>query len=91
MIIYFVNAANRETMDLYLKSWGASLRPMIKIATYDRLPALPTLPAGTYIFSDLERMNPIQRALATEVWNQLSAAGPNVRLLNHPAQALGRL
>jgi hypothetical protein len=64
---------------------------MIKIATYDRLPAMPTLPAGTYIFSDLERMNPIQRALATEVWNQLSAAGPNVRLLNHPAQALGRL
>ena len=90
MITYFVTAAHRYTMDIYLQSWGAALRPIIKVHNYGQLAEMEWLPGGTYIVSDLERLTHYQRALAAEVWNQLQAAAPNVRLLNHPTQVVLR-
>jgi hypothetical protein len=90
MITYFVTPAHRYTMDTYLETWGAELRAMIQVRGYHELAGTRWLPGGTYIFSDLERLTPALTLLAAEVWKQLEAAGPRVRLLNHPARTLRR-
>jgi hypothetical protein len=91
MITYFVTAAHRYTMDMYLDTWGFDLRKMIQVRAYSDLASLQWLPGGAYIFSDLERLTPALTLLAADLWNQLEAAGPNVRLLNHPGRALRRV
>jgi hypothetical protein len=90
MITYFVTPAHRYTMDTYLETWGAELRAMVQVRGYHELAGVRWLPGGTYIFSDLERLTPTLTLLAAEVWKQLEATGPNVRLLNHPERVLRR-
>jgi hypothetical protein len=91
VITYFVTQAHRYTMDTYLETWGADLRAMIQVRGYHELAGLQSLPGGTYIFSDLERLTPALALLAAEVWKQLQAAGSYVRLLNHPTRVLRRM
>jgi hypothetical protein len=90
MITYFVTTTHRYTMDRYLQTWGAALQPIIQVRNYGQLAQTQWLPGGTYIFSDLERLTSTQRAIATEVWQQLEAAGSSVRLFNHPTRVLQR-
>ncbi len=90
MITYFVTAAHRYTIDLYLESWGFDLRQMIQVRVYSDLAGVQSLPGGTYIFSDLERLTPAMTVLVADLWRQLEAAGPNVKLVNHPERALRR-
>jgi hypothetical protein len=77
-------------MDMYLDNWGADWRSMIQVRAYSELASLQWLPGGTYIFSDLERLTPALSLLVADLWTQLEAAGPSVRLLNHPLRALRR-
>lgn len=91
MITYFVTGAHRYTMDLYLDSYGADLRSVIQVRAYSDLASVQWLPGGTYIFSDLERLTPALSVLVADLWTQLEAAGPRVRLFNHPLRALRRL
>src|SRR5215469_18412612 len=91
MITYFVTGAHRYTMDMYLDSWGAELRSMFNVRAYSDLASAQWLPGGTYVFSDLERLTPALSALVADLWTQLEAAGPSVRLFNHPLRALRRI
>lgn len=91
MITYFVTGAHRYTMDMYLDAWGVALRPMIQVRPYSDLASIQSLPGGTYIFSDLERLTPGLSILVEDLWNQLAAAGSNVRLFNNPARVLRRV
>jgi hypothetical protein len=91
MITYFVTGAHRYTMDMYLGTWGADLRSMIQVRAYSDLASIQCLPGGTYIFSDLERLTTALSMLAADLWRQLEAAGPAVRLLNHPVRTLRRV
>ena len=90
MITYFVTGAHRYTMDLYLDSYGADLRSLIQVRTYSDLASVQWLPGGTYIFSDLERLTPALSVLVADLWTQLEAAGPAVRLFNHPLRVMRR-
>ena len=90
MITYFVTGDHRYTMDEYLDNWGDGWRSMIQIRAYSEFASLQWLPGGTYIFSDLERLTPALSRLVADVWAQLEAAGPSVRLLNHSLRALRR-
>ena len=90
MITYFVTAAHRYTIDLYLDSYGADLRSNIQVRAYSDLASVQALPGGTYIFTDLERLTPALSVLVADLWTQLEAAGPAVRLFNHPLRALRR-
>lgn len=90
MIFYLVTAQHGYTMESYLQNWGRMLAPRIQVLYYEKLPTIRRLPLGTYIFSDLERLSPWQRAAAAQVWDQLSKAGPGMRLLNHPLLASRR-
>lgn len=88
MIFYLATREQGFTVGDYLKSWGSSMAPLLKILAYEALPTI--LPRGTYIFSDLERLTSAQVAIAGEIWEQLSQAGDGIRLLNDPRRALRR-
>ncbi len=89
MIHYVVTAGNdRHTMRRFQRSWAGPLRDRIRIVAYERLPA--TASPGLYVFSDIERLRPGERAAAAEARVRLAAAGPAFRVLNDPARVLAR-
>ncbi len=90
MIYYIVTAKHSYTIGTYLASWGRSLVGLIRPISYEELLKREQLSGGTYIFSDLERLSPAQTEIAVQIWEQLSQAGPRVRLFNHPGRTLRR-
>jgi hypothetical protein len=88
MIYYLVTPKYEHTMHNYLAHWAPELQSRIKIVLYTDVLRARELPLGTYIFSDLERLLPVETEIATHVWEQLDAAG--ARLLNHPRRTLRR-
>jgi hypothetical protein len=90
MIYYLVTDRHHYTMRQYLQSWGRDLARAVQVVPYAALPRNRELPVGTYIFSDIERLNALQRPLVSGVWEQLARAGNAVRLLNHPTRSLRR-
>ena len=89
MIHVLTTAPHTYPVGDYLKSWAGPSHPKIKSLTYENLPTI--LPRGTYVFADLERLSPEQRALSAEVRRQLAAAGSEMRLLNDPERTLRRV
>ncbi len=65
-------------------------RDRIELATYRDAFRRPDWHSGAIVFSDLERLRPLEVSLATELWKRLSASGAPVRLLNHPTRSLLR-
>ncbi|MCE9592120.1 MAG: hypothetical protein K8S99_16560 [Planctomycetes bacterium] len=90
MIHYVVTAGHEGTITRFLREWAPRLAPRVRILYYESLPGLRHATPGTYIFSDLERLNPPQLRLAAEFHRRLAAAGPAFRLLNDPTQTLTR-
>ncbi len=88
MIYYLVTPKYEHTMHNYLAHWAPELQSHIKIVLYPDVLRARELPLGTYVFSDLERLLPVETEIATRVWEQLEAAG--ARLLNHPTRTLRR-
>ena len=89
MIFYVTSIANDKGM-AYIPLWGPTPASHMQFLLYDDFPRLRQLLPGTYIFADLEVLPPRYLQMAAEVWNQLSIAGPRVRLLNNPAKVLRR-
>ena len=92
MIYYLVTSQHSYTMRQYLRSWpsGQELARMVQVVPYSALPGNLDMPGGAYVFSDLERLGPRQRALAADVYERLASAGDAVRLHNHPLRSLRR-
>ncbi|HEX5131351.1 MAG TPA: hypothetical protein VFX92_02565 [Candidatus Krumholzibacteria bacterium] len=88
MIYYLATAGFTHTMETYLAHWCAGLSGNVRIVTYDEALRASSLPLGTYVFSDLERLLPTETEIAELVWDQLNIAG--ARLLNHPTRTLKR-
>jgi hypothetical protein len=89
VIRYLSTQQHQYTVLPYLHAWlGDSIRPLNPLP-YESLPYYGKLPAGTYIFSDLERLRADQRQAIVGLWSQLSMA-PNTQLLNHPSRYKGR-
>jgi len=90
-VIYHVAGADNDwTPKAYLKSWGRALAPTFRSIHTHQLAEVRELPVGTYLFTDLEKQTPRQRAIQGQVWDQLARGSDSVRLLNHPGLALGR-
>lgn len=89
-IYYLVSKGHQYTINRYLEHWGINLIPRLKLLVYEDLDRLTSLPLGTYIFSDIERLTPKQTEIAAEVWENLSSAGKDIRLLNHPNRSMRR-
>ena len=89
MIHYLACAGHdRHTMRRFRRWWAGPLADRIRIHAYERPPRAAE--PGLYIFSDLERLRPDERAAAAEAHARLSASGPAFRVLNDPARVLGR-
>lgn len=89
MIFYLVTGEGRHTIDAYLACWGQRLFRDIQPLTYASASRKRDLPPGTYIFSDIERLNG-RRDQATALWDRLHDAGDGYQLLNHPQRSLAR-
>lgn len=75
----------------FLADRGASLAPRYSILHYEDLPSRRVLPRGTYIFSALDQLRPAGLELVADLHDQLLAAAPETRVLNHPRKTLLRL
>ncbi len=88
MITYLATPGYTHPMERFVTHWDRDLAGKVHIRTYEEALRAEELPAGTYIFADIERLLAAEVEIATLVWNQLDAAG--ARMLNHPTRTLKR-
>lgn len=90
MINYVARALiGRRTMGTFLGVPEArDLRDRVRLVSIERVLIARRLPAGTWIFTDLDRCGPAERALLALVADRLCEAGH--RVLNHPRSVLQR-
>ena len=72
----------------YLGHWGRDLTPRMRLHTYEELPDREEFQAGTWLFTNLDELQPPVLALATALRDALSEAGFPV--LNDPRRVLFR-
>jgi len=89
MLYFIVQRGHDYTLRNFLDSWGRSVRDRIAILNYVDLAHATKLPAGTYVFTDHDRMTPPQVALASAVADTLMKHG--CPALSHPRATLGRV
>ncbi len=93
MITYFVTKRHGYTIGNYLKGWGRALAGRFRVVSYESLfRGLNKFEArpGTYIFSDIERLEPMMAELAVQAWRKISDLGDEARILNHPTRSMRR-
>jgi hypothetical protein len=71
-------------------SWWDSIRHLWWPSKPEKLPEGKTLPLGTYLFTDLERLSPYDATRASIAWSMLQSLGAGVRLINHPTRSMRR-
>jgi hypothetical protein len=86
MVIFFVTRPHHYTL---AEAVAAAPPGSVEAIYYDRAIVRKELPRVTYVFSDLDRLNPQQLKQAAELRRQLVQAG--CRVLNDPAVFVGRL
>jgi hypothetical protein len=86
MVIFFVTRPHHYTL---AEALAAAPSGSVEVIYYGRAFAAKQLPHATYVFSDLDRLNPPQIQYAAELRRQLVLAG--CRVLNDPASFVGRL
>ena len=73
----------------------ALLRPSgaddFSIISYNRLLGKISIPRGTYVFMDRERMDQWELRIFGQLYNHLKNAGPGYRVVNNPARMMNRL
>ena len=91
-MIYFVTP-RREAFAIrdFLAAWGAKLADRVLVMHYEEFANASALPPGGYVLSALDQLTPAGAERVAAIVEQLEAAGPRVRLLNHPRKTLQRL
>lgn len=90
MIHYLCYRRHSYTINKYLEFWGGDLNSRIRVLDYESLRTTRSLSAGTYLFSDIERLNPADERVAVRIWQALRDSGKPVRLVNHPTRSMRR-
>lgn len=88
MIFYLVTRGDRRTINRYRQSWGRPLHDRITPYPYEDVWKTSRLPAGTYIFADLERLSIAEAEATVAVWDAVTGAG--MTALNHPTRSMRR-
>lgn len=86
MLTFFATRDHLYTFD-GLRQFTGKL-PAIRACSYEWLFVQQTLPGGTYVFTDIERLSPHELALAAAAASTLRSRGN--RVLNDPARVLCR-
>jgi hypothetical protein len=85
-----LTANHAGTFSRFFDTWGASLRPRVRILTYEQLALFRRFPGGAYIFADLERLLPFELSFARWAYRRLKARPADYLLLNGPGRCLSR-
>jgi hypothetical protein len=73
---------------IFAALYADAVAPALRLIPYAVLPKIPKFGAGTFIFTDLDRVTEKYRAGLATLADRLAAQGG--RILNHPARALLR-
>ena len=90
MIYHIAERDNDFTLRDFVKVFAPELTRRFQTINTHQLATATKMPVGTYLFTDMERQNPLQIELQAQVFAQLEAAG-SCRLLNEPGATLDRL
>jgi hypothetical protein len=74
----------------FLAGYGRALRGRQCGVPKEELFAARSVAAGTWIFTDLDKLTAGERADAAEIWRRIEESGQPTRLLNHPLRAKRR-
>jgi len=88
MIFYL--ADKHRSLGVQVKYFPGRLAAELRFLTYDDLFARATLPAGTYVFTDFDRLPPDRFAKLCRLWDWFDAAACTLPRLNDPRRALSR-
>lgn len=89
MIVFLVTADHAYTLGRYLSEWAPELTSHIQPIFYEENPWDWLELEATYIFSDIERLTPLEIHKAVAYAEHLASLG--FRVLNHPRNAPTRL
>lgn len=90
MIYFLVVRRNQHTIKNFLRAGDMRFSDRVKIILWENIKTLRHIQAGTFIFSDLDLLTPVQREVAVEIYQQLSSAYPHLIVLNNPNKVLLR-
>lgn len=90
MLHFLLMSDNRGPLRRYYRSWGQPLYGRVRLISYDDVGDVDSLPDGTFVFGDGDRLSDAGLAAARRIWDGLAARGDRVRLLNKPGLVLGR-
>jgi len=90
MVHYLVTRAHPYTIELFIAKFAPELRRFVKVRFYEELETLRELRAGTYVFSDIERLGRREAENAAKVWNVLKGSPSAFLVLNHPTTSMKR-
>ncbi len=94
MIFYLTNAGNSVTVTrhqgLHGKQPFSPLEQLFTVTPYHHLFEKKQILPGTYLFSDIERLNPSEFRNAKRLWQLLTQHSESVRSLNCPGRTLTR-
>lgn len=90
MTTCFSRVKHRYTFQWFVHEWQAGRPGKYAIHGYDGLHRLRALPSGAFVFSDIERLQPTQRALASYVRDSIASVVGEDVVLNHPGRSLRR-
>jgi hypothetical protein len=91
MVVFFISRIGRFTLERFFKTWGAALAPKVELVYYEQLSHVGELcRAGTYVFTDLERLTPAGLQTASELADTLAAMPDAPTIINHPSRVMLR-
>jgi len=90
MLIFVTTAAHGYTIQDLLKQGSTPLTGRVITMSYGEFLSWRKLPAGHYIFADVDRLKPGERDAVAERMEALQHCLPDARLLNHPQRSFGR-
>jgi hypothetical protein len=90
MIHFLVTRRHASVIKEFFDTWGQTIRERVNILSYEWLSLSGPLTAGTYVFTDLERLLPAELNFASHLADHLGAHSSSYRVLNHPRHWAGR-
>jgi hypothetical protein len=90
MIYYLVTKQHAYTMTSFFSSWGKGLEKRITVVPYVNVLGGRQQQPGTYIFSDIERLGPLETWVLERMHTVISRVFGEERLLNHPTRSMRR-
>ena len=91
MIVYLHKQGHDYTLRYdFLEYWRPDLAKIVRLQSYESLFQAERLPLCTYVFSDIERLDPDEQEMAARIYEKLAVADPDGIRLNHPLHSRRR-